>query len=105
MLVFCDDGHVNITCQDSDWIIDSGASYHVTPHRNFFSNYSKGDYGYVKMGNEASCKVIGMGDIYLYTNIGFQLLLNNIRHISDVRLNLVSTRKFEMRAITVLKRR
>lgn len=47
-----DDNSINPTCQDSIWIIDSGASYHVTPTRDFFSPYIAGDFRTVKMGNE-----------------------------------------------------
>lgn len=41
MFVLCDDGQVNIIHYDSDWVVDSGASYHVTPHRHFFSIYTE----------------------------------------------------------------
>ena len=41
VFVFCDDGCVNITCHDSDWVIDLGASFHVIPHRHFFKLHSR----------------------------------------------------------------
>ena len=60
MFVFCDDGHVNITNHNSDWIVDLGASYHIIPHRHFFSTYIERNFGYVRMKNEISCKIIVM---------------------------------------------
>ncbi|GAA0170994.1 hypothetical protein LIER_41059 [Lithospermum erythrorhizon] len=36
---------------EDEWVIDSGASFHVTPHKIFFSNYDLGDFGVAKMGN------------------------------------------------------
>ncbi len=34
-----EDNYHNSTYDSSSWIIDSGASYHVTPHEGFFSTY------------------------------------------------------------------
>jgi hypothetical protein len=38
---------------DNDvWLIDSGASYHMTPHREWFSKYEKYDGGDVFLGDD-----------------------------------------------------
>ena len=68
---------MNIICYDSDQIVDSGAFYYVTPHKHFFSTYIEGDFGYVRMENELSCKVVGMEDKYLDTDTRCQLILRN----------------------------
>ena len=44
-------------------MIDSDASYHVTPHDELFTSYSRDDYGNVKMGNNGAPKFVGIGDI------------------------------------------
>ena len=44
------------------WIIDSGATLHVTTRREFFTSYTPGDFGFLKMGNDGVSKVIGVGD-------------------------------------------
>ncbi|KAJ0044753.1 hypothetical protein Pint_05739 [Pistacia integerrima] len=31
---------INLTCQDSSWVIDSGATIHATSKKNFFSPYT-----------------------------------------------------------------
>lgn len=36
-----------------------------------------------------------MGDIYLDTDIGCQLILKNARYVPDIRLNLVPTKKLD----------
>ena len=43
------ENYLNIASNDCIWIIDSRASFHVTPHRGFFSSYQKRDFGMVKM--------------------------------------------------------
>ena len=57
------DGCVNLTSQESDWAIDSSASSHDTPHGDFFSTYSTGDFGDVRMGNSSASKIMGIRDI------------------------------------------
>ncbi|PKI56506.1 hypothetical protein CRG98_023144 [Punica granatum] len=89
--IVCDEAYVNFTCQDSTRVVDTGALFHITPHRDFFSSYTIGDYGYVKMGNEQSCKIVGIGDVCLETELGCKLLLKKVRHVLEIRLNLIST--------------
>ncbi|CAJ2658330.1 unnamed protein product [Trifolium pratense] len=95
--IICDDDDsINLVSHDSTWIIDSGASYHVTPRRDFFSSYTIGDFGTVKMGNEGVCKIVGMGDVWVETSIGCKLQLKNVRHVPDIRLNLISVKVLDI---------
>ena len=40
--IVCDDGCVNLACQDTTWVADSTASYHVIPRRYFYTSYIAG---------------------------------------------------------------
>ncbi|VFQ74381.1 unnamed protein product [Cuscuta campestris] len=84
--------HLAILLQrDCTWIIDSGASCHLTHHQDFFSSYTSGDFGYVKMGKgEKSPKIIGMDTVCLKTNTGCRLTLRDVRHVPEFRFNLIS---------------
>ena len=42
------------------------------------------------MRNSGVSKIIGIGDVLLETSIGGKLLLKNVRHVPDIRLNLIS---------------
>ncbi|KAJ0797294.1 putative RNA-directed DNA polymerase [Helianthus annuus] len=88
--ICCDDDVVNITRDDSSWVVDSGATCHVTSQRDFFSSYTPGDFGVVKMGNNGLSKIIGVGDVCLKFDTGMELVLHNVKHVSDIRLNLIS---------------
>ena len=92
LLVVCTSyNEVNISSHETTWVLDSGASHHVTSRRDFFSSYTPGDYGVVKMGNDGFAKVVGTGTICLQTNTGFKLILHQVRHVPDIRLDLIST--------------
>jgi hypothetical protein len=45
------------------WLIDSGASYHMTPHREWFSGYEKYDGGDVFLGDDSTTKILGSGRV------------------------------------------
>jgi len=61
---------VNLVYNESMLIIDSGATLHVTPWKEFFTSYTFGDFGVLKRGNDGVSIVIGVGDVCLQTNIG-----------------------------------
>jgi hypothetical protein len=41
------------------WLLDSGASFHMTLHREWFCEYERYDGGDVFLGNESTTKIIG----------------------------------------------
>ncbi|RDX90435.1 hypothetical protein CR513_27697, partial [Mucuna pruriens] len=96
-----DDDHVTIATDD-DFVIlrdfesvnfvsdESIATLHVTPRKEFFTSYTAGDFGVLKMGNDGVTKVIGVHDVCLQTNTGMQLWLKGVKHAPDVRFNLIS---------------
>lgn len=86
--ILCNNGFINLT--NSQWIINFDASYHITSHRDFFTLYAGGQYGYMKMRNNVECKIAGIEDVCLKTNNEYKLLLKNIIHIPDICLNLIS---------------
>ncbi|RVW11901.1 Retrovirus-related Pol polyprotein from transposon TNT 1-94 [Vitis vinifera] len=57
-LIVYDSDVVNFACQETSWVIDSGVSIHATPRKDFFTSYTSGDFGSVRMGNNGSAKAI-----------------------------------------------
>jgi hypothetical protein len=47
------------------WVVDSGASFHATPHRKHFLDYVQGDFGQVHLGDDAPCKIVGMDKVQI----------------------------------------
>jgi hypothetical protein len=75
------------------WVVDSGASFHATLHRKHFLDYVQGDFEQVHLGDDAPCKIIGMGKVKIKQRNGNQWLLKEVRHVPDLRKNLISTRQ------------
>ena len=89
------DNYLNVAYGYCSWIVDSSASFHVSPHEDFFSNYKKGDYETMKIGNHVTRKIVGIGDIVLLTDTWNKLELKKVRHVPKMRLNLISTSKLD----------
>ncbi|KAG8367804.1 hypothetical protein BUALT_Bualt16G0110800 [Buddleja alternifolia] len=60
-----------------------------------FTSYTSGNFGRVRMANHGVTEVIGMGNINLETDTGCRLILRDVRHIPDIRLNIISTGKLD----------
>ena len=90
-----EDNYLNVACDDCSWIVDSSAPFHVSLHGGFFSTYQSGDFGTVKMGNCVTCKIVSIGDITSMIDTGHELVLKEVRHVSDIRLNLISIGKLD----------
>ncbi|RVW24254.1 Retrovirus-related Pol polyprotein from transposon TNT 1-94 [Vitis vinifera] len=46
-----------------DWVLDSGASFHTTPHRETIQNYAASDFGKVYLAYGSALDVVGLGDV------------------------------------------
>ena len=95
MIILYGDACVNLACQDSTWVVDTAASFHINARRDFFSSYTSDSFGWVRMRNEAKCEIVGMRDIELKTSIGCKLALKDVRHVPEMHFSLISVRKFD----------
>jgi hypothetical protein len=50
--------------------INSGASYRMNPHKEWFSEYEKYDGGDVFLGDDSIAKIMGCGRVKLLLNYG-----------------------------------
>ena len=89
ILFICEQASTNLASEECTWVIDSGVSFHITPSRECFSTYITGNHGSIMMGNNEECKIVGVGNVCLTTSTGCRLILKDVRHTLDIRLNLI----------------
>ncbi|MCO5564465.1 hypothetical protein L7F22_018126 [Adiantum nelumboides] len=77
-------------CYAQTWIIDSGASFHVTPHRECFASYSP-MHGLVKLDDSHQLEILGIGDVNICMENGIQFMLKDVRHVPKLSKSLVFT--------------
>ncbi|GJZ83764.1 putative RNA-directed DNA polymerase [Tanacetum coccineum] len=83
---------VNLANDDSSWILESGATCYVATRKYYYSPYTTSvDFGVVRMGNTGLSRIAGIGDICLKFDTGMELVLHNVKHVPDMRLNIIST--------------
>jgi hypothetical protein len=84
----------NSTRSDQDvWLIDSGASYHMTPHREWFCKYEQYEGGDVFLGDDSITKIVGRGRVRLILQDGRSRTLPSVLHILGLDRNLISVNK------------
>ena len=71
----------NTHVDHESWLIDSGASFHFTPHREWFCEYEKYDGGDVFLGDDRKAKIIESGKVKLKLQGGRIRTLPGVLHI------------------------
>ena len=68
---------------NENWILDSSGTFHMTHNQDWFSTYEPVHKGVVLMGNNASCKVVGIVTIHIRMFDGVVRTLGDVRHVHD----------------------
>ncbi|KAG8362995.1 hypothetical protein BUALT_BualtUnG0016000 [Buddleja alternifolia] len=75
---------------ENEWILDSGCTFHMTPNRGWFDEFTKLEGGSVLLGNNKSCKVQGIGSVRIKMFNGIEKVLKQVRYIPELKRNLIS---------------
>ena len=71
-------------------VLDSGCSYHICPHRDWFMTHEKKYGGNILMGNDASCMSISIGSVQINMHDSVFRTLTEVHHIPELKKNLFS---------------
>lgn len=72
------------------WILDSGATWHMTSRRDWFHTYEPITVGSVYMGNNHALEIAGVGSIKLKMYDDMVRTIQNVRHVKGLQKNLLS---------------
>ena len=64
--------------------------YHMCPYKDLFTTLEIVDSGVVLMGNDAQCKVAGIGTIQIKTHDGIIRTLTKVHYVPDLKHNSIS---------------
>jgi hypothetical protein len=82
------------TQSDQDvWLIDSGESYHMTPHKEWFCEYEQYDGGDVFLGDDSTTRIVGRGRVQMTLQDGRKRTLPGVLHILGLEKNLIFVSK------------
>ena len=85
---------------DRNWILDSGCSFYMTPHRDWFEMFQSVNNGQVLLGNNKSCEIQGIGTVRIKMFDGIERVLQQVRYIPGLKRNLVSLGTLDVRGYT-----
>nr|GEY72980.1 retrovirus-related Pol polyprotein from transposon TNT 1-94 [Tanacetum cinerariifolium] len=71
------------------WIMDSGASFHASHSRDVMQNF-RHYKGKVRLADNKSLDITGVGDVILKTTLGTNWTLKNVKFIPDLKRMLIS---------------
>jgi hypothetical protein len=77
------------------WLIELGASYHMTPHREWFYEFEKYDGGDVFLGDESTTKIMEHGRVKLLLKYGRIKTLPGVLHIPKQARSIISISKLD----------
>ena len=75
---------------EKEWILDSGCTFHMTPNKSWFEEFTKKDGGMVLLGNNKPCKVLRVGSIRIKMFNGMEKVLKGVSYIPELKRNLIS---------------
>ena len=74
---------------DEGWIIDSGATHHMSHKHEWFTNLDRSSHNKVKIGNGALMEVKGKGDVVIHTTKGIKTI-HDVLYVPSLCENLLS---------------
>ncbi|KAH9689185.1 hypothetical protein KPL70_015411 [Citrus sinensis] len=72
------------------WLIDSGATWHMTSRREWFHTYEPISGGSVYMGDDHALEIAGIGTIKIKMFDGTIRTIGEVRHVNGLKKNLLS---------------
>ena len=66
--------------KDKKWVVDSRCSRHISGEKQIFTKIDPFDGGHIKFGNNATGKVVGIGEIGKDFKFDHMLLVKGLKH-------------------------
>ena len=80
----------NISEYNEEWLLDSGSSHHICPHKYWLYSYQTVNDGIIILGDNHSCKIVGVGSVKIKMFDGLIRTLTDVRHVPELKKKLIS---------------
>ncbi|KAH9782721.1 Integrase catalytic domain-containing protein [Citrus sinensis] len=84
-----------------EWILDTGATYHLCPTKEWFMDFLNLESGAVVMGNDQRCRTMGIGIIRLKMFDKMIRELKEVKFLPALKKNLISVGALEAKGYKV----
>ena len=79
----------------SSWLLDEGATFHVTSRREWFRSFSSRRLGCVHLTDGSAYDIEGAGDVCLSLPSGASYTLRHVRYVPGLSQSLISVRQLQ----------
>jgi hypothetical protein len=81
----------SVNYDDETWLVDSGASRHMTGFKDSLSNLTKKDSSHhVRLGDNSYYPIKGIGNAFYSLDSGKYLKMENVLYVPGLQKNLLS---------------
>ena len=96
----------NVSCNGStsDWIVDSGVTSHMSPHKTCFHSYALINPRRVILGDDTVLEAIGKGQLVVDTEVRGRvktITIQDVLHVPKLTANLLSVRQLVAKHLRV----
>ena len=91
----------SLESNEESWVLDSGASFHATSQKELFEKYVPNDHGKLYLGDNQPCNIVGKGVVKIKLS-GSTWELKDVRHIPDLKKNLISVGQLASEGYTTI---
>ena len=88
-----DNDNISVSLYAADkihWMMDSGATHHITPHRSDFTDYTP-IRGTIHLRDKSTTDQVGIGSVIFRSPQGHKITLRNVLHVPSVHTHFLST--------------
>ncbi|KAK2407602.1 hypothetical protein QL285_043205 [Trifolium repens] len=85
-----------------EWYFDSGCSNHMTGNRSILTNFDECLNTKIKLANNESIKVEGMGNVMIHMSNGKKAVIRKVLYVPGMQCNLLSVGKLISKGFKVV---
>ncbi|KAH9689155.1 Integrase catalytic domain-containing protein [Citrus sinensis] len=93
--------HAAYVASSSEWMLDTGATYHLCPIKEWFTDFRNLESDAVMMRNDKPCRTMGIRTIRLKMFDGIVRELKEVRFVPTLKKNLISVGALEAKGYKV----
>ncbi|KAH9689071.1 hypothetical protein KPL70_015335 [Citrus sinensis] len=93
--------HAAYVASSSEWMLDTGATYHLCPIKEWFTDFRNLESDAVVMRNDKPCRTMGIRTIRLKMFDGIVRELKEVRFVPTLKKNLISVGALEAKGYKI----
>ncbi|CAJ2662467.1 unnamed protein product [Trifolium pratense] len=87
--------------KNEEWFLDSGCSNHMTPHREWLTNFDASKRSSIKLADGRKLAAEGIGNIVIKSKNGGKVIISEVLYVPGMNCNLLSLGQLVQRGFSV----